>query len=139
MTYTGSAAIDPTTINAGNIVVTPYGGGNPLHVEQAADADPPVVTLDPSGSITAVYTVDAPGGGWTARTNGNYVVAVQPGSVADVNAMGVSAGFGSFNVNVGDSTPPQAMISAPNLNTGGGHIIRSASPTAITLPSTPHR
>jgi uncharacterized delta-60 repeat protein len=120
VTYTGAAAIDPSTISSDNILVTPYGGGTPLYVEQATDANPPVATVNAQdGSVTAVYTVDAPGGGWSAQANGNYVVAVQPNSVADVNAVGVSGGFGSFNVSVGDTVAPQAAVTASNVSTAG--------------------
>jgi uncharacterized delta-60 repeat protein len=113
--YSGSAAINPGTIGPGNITVTPYGGGGQLNVEPSV-----TTTQNPDGSVDATYTVDAPSGVWTAADNGAYVVNVLPSFVQDVNGLGVTAAVGSFSVSVGDTVPPTATISAPNVTSAGG-------------------
>ena len=86
VTYTGSAPIDLTTINAGNITVTPYAGGSALNV--ALSGTP---SASPDGTIvTATYAVSDPSGSWSTADNGNFVVAVQAGTVTDINVGRVS-------------------------------------------------
>ena len=117
VTYSGNAPIDPATIATSNITVTPYNGGTPLYVSLVD------FTADAGGSITAVYTVDAPGGTWTATANGSYVITVQAGSVLDTTAggaLGVGAAAGSFRVNIDDTTAPTAAILTPAVTAAGG-------------------
>ncbi|HET6246247.1 MAG TPA: DNRLRE domain-containing protein [Tepidisphaeraceae bacterium] len=113
--YSGSAEINPATIDSSNIVVSPYQGGADLNVESLVST-----TQNPDGSVTAAYTVDAPSGTWNSSNNGSYVVSVQPGTVQDVNGLGVTGAFGSFTVSVGDTIPPTASIFAPNVTAAGG-------------------
>ena len=114
VTYSGAAAIDPSTVDPGNIAVTPYGGGNALNVESNVGT-----TVNADGSVVATYTVDSPGGAWAPSDNGSYVVAVQAGGVQDVNGTGVTAAFGSFHISVGDAIAPTAAVVAPDVTAAG--------------------
>jgi uncharacterized delta-60 repeat protein len=116
VTYTGSSPIDLTTLNAGNITVTPYTGGSGLNVALMG-----MPMASPDGTIvTATYAVSDPSGSWSTADNGNFVVAVQAGTVKDITSAGVTAATGSFSVSVGDNTAPTASIAASNVTSAGG-------------------
>jgi uncharacterized delta-60 repeat protein len=105
--YSDSIAVDASTINSGNISVT--GPNGPLTVTG--------VTLSPdvdAGTITATYTVAAPGGMWTGADDGAYTINMLPGKVADTGGNTVLAKQTMFTVNVATTTPV-ATIAAANI------------------------
>jgi len=108
VTYSDEAAIDPSSIAASNLAVS--GPAGPLNVLDAS------VSQNGSGNtVTAVYDVSAPSGGWVAADNGLYTVTLQGNQVRDTNGNFAPTAEGQFRVSVGDATPPTASISAPNL------------------------
>src|SRR5205814_5883464 len=69
VTYTGTAAIDVSTISANDISVARDGPGTTVDVIG--------VTIDPpfnSSSVTATYTLHAPGDTWDPTDNDLYTV-----------------------------------------------------------------
>jgi glucose/arabinose dehydrogenase len=122
---TGPAA----TLTAGNITVAP-GGAYTFTVRYADPSGVDVATIDntdirvtgPNGyvqfatristtpasnstSVTATYSIPAPGGGWDIGDNGNYAVNLQPGTVRDSFGNGTAAAaLGSFTVNIANTT-----------------------------------
>ena len=61
---------------------------------------------DDGRSLTAVYTVAAPGGKWTADDNGTYTVTVLDGQVLDAAGTAVAGVSTTFAVNVAAPLPP---------------------------------
>ncbi|MDB5293475.1 MAG: conserved repeat domain protein, partial [Phycisphaerales bacterium] len=115
VTYASSAGINTSTIDTGDITVTPVAGGSPIGVSGVNSV------TNSDGSVTASYTLATPGGGnWSAASNGAYTIAVNGGSVTDTNGLGVGASFGSFRVSVADTTPPTSSISAADVTAAGG-------------------
>jgi uncharacterized delta-60 repeat protein len=90
--YTDNAAVDVSTIDVGDISVT--GPGGPLPVTDAH------VSGGNSATVTATYTVAAPGGTWDGADNGSYVVSVKANQVADTSGNFAGGASGSFSVNV---------------------------------------
>jgi hypothetical protein len=66
--------IDASSIGAGNLVVTGP-ASQALTVTGVT-----TVSLRHGGSVSASYTVAAPGGPWDAADNGTYTVTVQAGA-----------------------------------------------------------
>ncbi len=77
--------------------------------------------------MTATYSVTAPGGLFHVADNGTYTVNVGANVVRDLNGDGNTASSTTFTVAVPvtDSTPPTAVLSAPN--------IQGANVTAETI------
>ncbi|HEY2586148.1 MAG TPA: FG-GAP-like repeat-containing protein [Tepidisphaeraceae bacterium] len=117
VTYTDpDSNVVRSSISTAELSVT--GPGGPLAVRN--------VSVSPNSNaptLTATYTVAAPGGSWTAADNGTYTVTAQGGQVSDPSGNLAAAASGSFAVNIAanDTTPPAASItSAPNITTAGG-------------------
>ena len=101
-------------------------------------------------SITAMYDVAAPAGGWVNTDNGIYTVTVtgerrsQPNRNSTGSGPGasqrtrdcVSTAESQFLVAVDDSLPPALTISAPNVaGRRALRLINSRSPRPTTSPS----
>ena len=73
VTYTDDSAINPATIDSGDIGVAPArkGSGNDLTISNVNK----VVSGD-NKTATVTYTILGPGGGWDTADNGNYTVTV---------------------------------------------------------------
>jgi uncharacterized delta-60 repeat protein len=113
VTYTGTAAIDVSTIDASDLTVTRDGGSN---VQVTG------VTFDPpfnSSSVTATYTIDAPGQTWEATDNDLYTINVRRGEVRDVGGNELVPSFNSFRAKVFDAIAPTASVNAAPITTGG--------------------
>ncbi|HEX4793035.1 MAG TPA: DNRLRE domain-containing protein [Humisphaera sp.] len=113
--YSDDIAVDASTIDTGDITVAGP-GGSVLSVT--------AVSFTPSGNsrtITAHYTLAAPGGSWDASDNGTYTVNVNPGAILDTSGNSVGGTNGAFNVSAAsvDNTPPDASISAPPITSPG--------------------
>ena len=111
--YTGTAAIDVSTIDPSDITVT-RDGGTTLAIAG--------VTFDPpfnSSSVTATYVIDAPGQTFEVTDNDLYTINVRGGEVRDVAGNGLVPSFNSFRAKVNDSTAPTASVNAPPITTGG--------------------
>ena len=115
ITYSDPDGIDTGTIGTGDITVSGPGTGPVTSNLTIAS----VATSGTGTSVTATYTVDAPGGTWNNADNGNYTITLKPNQVRVLRAWRPST-TGSFNVNVAAYATPTASISAPNVTTGGG-------------------
>jgi uncharacterized delta-60 repeat protein len=117
--YSDETAIGASSIGTGDIQVTKNGGGG-VQVSNA--------TSQVSGdgkSVTATYTLAAPGGTFDAADNGAYTVAIQPNEIRDAANNAVASASETFTINVSngdptDSTPPTAVITAGEVTTPGG-------------------
>lgn len=101
VTFTDDTAVDVAGIDVGDIVVTGPGGVGPLEVS--------AVSVNPQAdgpSVTATYTVAAPGGAWDEGDNGTYTVSVAAGAVTDTNGNAGGAATGEFAVSVPTPPPP---------------------------------
>jgi uncharacterized delta-60 repeat protein len=107
-----NSAIDTTTISASDLVVSGPGGISPT------------VTLTgivgSGNTVTAIYSLAAPVGGWTDADNGVHMVTVPAGAVKDARGDGSIASTASFSVTVPDTIPPSAVISGPPVTVAGG-------------------
>jgi uncharacterized delta-60 repeat protein len=121
VTYADNVAVDASTVNVGNITVVGPGGPLTVSAVQVSGGSGP--------TVTATYTVAAPGGSWQAADNGVYTVTVVAGSVQDTSGNGVVTATGTFSVTatLPDTLPPTAQISAPDITTAG------ASTASITI------
>ena len=73
-----------------------------------------------SGVWTATYRIPAPGGTWNAPDNGTYTVSMRAGEVSDNSGASAAAGtLATFNVLIGDLTPPTASLTATNVTAPG--------------------
>jgi len=105
--YSDNVAIDTTTLNSSNLIVTGPNGFNqaPQYIG--------VSSSNGGASVQAIYQIQADDGEFGASDNGTYTVSIQPYNatspmgVADTSGNGVPAGvIGTFDFQV----PP-----APNL------------------------
>lgn len=113
VTYTGTAAIDISTIDGSDLTVT-RDGGSPLTVA-GVTYDPPF----PSSSVTATYVLDAPGLTWEATDNDLYTIHVRRGEVRDVAGNELVSSFNSFRARVFDNAVPTATVNAAPITSGG--------------------
>jgi len=114
VTYTGTAAIDVSTISANDISVARDGAGSTIDVIGVA-VDPPFN----SSSVTATYTLDAPGDTWDPTDNDLYTVVTHAGEVRDVNGNPSVSSFNSFRVKAFDAVAPTATVNAADVTAGG--------------------
>lgn len=113
--YTDANRVRANTIGVDDIVVTR--GGNPL---QVVGVD--TTASNGGNTITAVYTLAAPGGSWDGADNGTYTVTLAAGAVMDFQGNGNALAGGSFVVNASASdvaAPLVASIAAGNVTTDG--------------------
>lgn len=101
--YRDNRAIDATTLDGNDIVVTGPGGFSaPATFVSAAPA--PAV----GGLRAATYRITPPGGSWDEFDRGTYTIALQPGQVRDqAGNPGAAGAIGAFAVAVplpGDAT-----------------------------------
>jgi len=105
--YSDPLGVSATSIVSGNITVT--GPAGSLTVTGG--------TIDPSGdapTITAIYNVTAPTGGWSAADNGTYTVSLLSGQVTDIFGLAAAAAQSTFTVNIANSAV-QASVTAANV------------------------
>ena len=103
-TFTDDVGVVASALATSSLVVTPQGGGAALQVldvtqETAADGK----------SVTALFTVQAPGGTWDAADNAIYDVRLVGGAVSDAAGNLSNEVTTSFEVNidgVGEPPPP---------------------------------
>lgn len=104
VTYSDNQAINVSTIDASDVVVTDS-SGNPLSVSLVG-----VDTNSDGTPRTATYTVAPPGGSWNSAEAGTYTVSVASNQVGDTSGNAVSGGTDSFTVTVDNPPPPANPI-----------------------------
>lgn len=111
--YTDDAGLNVSSIDANDITVS--GPQGPVSVAS--------FTVNGSNpyDVTATYTLNTPGGMWSASQNGPYTVSVVNGQVVDLANNSATATPKVFNVAISspDTTPPTAAVAAPDITTGG--------------------
>ena len=113
VTYADDVLLNAASIDPTDVTITRQGGGTPLTVTG-------VMKSGTGSSVTATYTVAAPGGAWDAGDNGTYTISVVAGGVADAAGNPVAAATGSFAVGVPDTDSPGVTISPiPTVTTAG--------------------
>ncbi|HWE03189.1 MAG TPA: hypothetical protein VG326_12335 [Tepidisphaeraceae bacterium] len=110
--YADDVAVDPATIKIGNLKVG--GPGNPSLTIKSVVSVPDAL----SRSITATYTVAAPGGGWTNSDDGTYTISLLARQVKDAAANAAAAVTQTFNVVI-PGVSPTAQIAAPDITSAG--------------------
>src|SRR4029079_3023072 len=112
VTYADDTAVDYRTIGSGDVQVTGPNGYSELGT---------LANLVTSGGTwTATYYVPAPGGSWNAADNGTYTVTMRANEVAATAGAFVPAGtLDQVTVNVSDTTPPTATLTAADVTSPG--------------------
>ena len=125
--YSDNVAVAVNSITAGNItVIGPGGALTVTGVKTSLNVN--------AATITATYTVAAPGGGFVALDNGAYTVSltsILANQVTDTSNHPASATPVTFTVNV-HGIAPTAIVTAPNVTSAGG-----ASETITVVYSDP--
>ena len=107
--YTDNVAVQASSIGLANLSVS--GPGGPLTVTKFSQSG--------SGqTITATYTVSAPGAGWDATDDGAYNIALNANQVRDTSGNTAPVTFGSFNVNIALPNPSDTTFNGGNAVTG---------------------
>lgn len=106
--YSGSAAINRSTITAGNLSVTGAMIG-PLTV--TGDTIAPSQNAD---DLDVTYYVNAPNQIFDQRANDTYTIAVQPNSVFDTQGASATTVSTTMTVNLTPITGPLAAASEPS-------------------------
>jgi hypothetical protein len=106
VTYTHYTDIDISTLGTGDLTVTgPNGFNTPASF---------MSSTGPGKTITATYSITAPGGTFDGSDSGNYSVSVATSTVGDGFGNFVPAGsLGTFAVDI--NAAPAAMLSAQNV------------------------
>jgi uncharacterized delta-60 repeat protein len=112
VTYNGDLPIDPGSIATSNITVQGPAGALPV-------LDAAISQQGSGNSLTAIYDVAAPAGGWNAADNGFYTVIVQPNQVRDTGGGAAVSSEGTFRAYVNDTVPPSSNIFAPDVIAAG--------------------
>ncbi|MHB1036890.1 MAG: NBR1-Ig-like domain-containing protein [Pirellulales bacterium] len=117
VTYADNVALDVSTLDSNDIVVTGPNGYRQLATFLSVD------NTNNGTPRTATYQVTAAGGTWDPADNGAYNLTVQSGEVGDSSGKYMAAGtFGSFSVNIAatDITPPSwRSVGLQNITTAG--------------------
>ncbi|MGL4375657.1 MAG: hypothetical protein ACRCT1_04420, partial [Microcoleaceae cyanobacterium] len=110
VTYTDDNAVNVTSLNSNNIIVTGPNGFS----QQAT-----LVNVTPTNNgtpVTATYSFTPPGGSWDTADNGIYTVQLQPNQVSDTVGNFEAAGsLGTLTVNIPTSiVPPTPATPSPS-------------------------
>lgn len=97
--YNDNTAVSVAGIGADDITVT--GPGGVVTVTGVS-----VTPNTDAASLTAVYTLAAPGGTWDFADNGTYTITLPAGAVTDAAGNPVAAGTGNFSVTIVPPTGP---------------------------------
>lgn len=120
--WSDNAAVLTSSLSTGDLVVT----------SGMFSATPVLLNVDDPENGTprvATYRFTPPGGSWDAADNGVYTISVEPFQVSDINGNICPPGaIGTFVVNIGprDTTPPAAVLTAPDVTAGGAAIYNFA-------------
>jgi uncharacterized delta-60 repeat protein len=121
--YTDPAGLNLATIKPAGLIVT---------TELGSELDVTGVTLSAATgsptSVTAAYTVAAPGGQWQAADNGVYTASLNFGQVLDTNGRTTLPASASFTVNL---PPPNAD---PDFAAGGSVSVGFTTQASAVQP-----
>ena len=113
VTYTDNVSIATGTIGSGDVTVARNGGGANLTVTG-------VTTSGTGNSVSATYTVSAPGGSWDASDNGTYTITVLAASVKDTAGNNIATTTTTFQATLPDITTPVVGITPVSQITTAG-------------------
>jgi uncharacterized delta-60 repeat protein len=121
--YTDNVAVDAAKIATSNISVT--GPSGTLTVESVAKS-----STANAATITATYSVDAPGSGWSYLDNGSYTVSLLARQVTDTSANSAAAISSTLVVNIAPPANPADLT----FNNGASLSIPFAAEASAILP-----
>jgi hypothetical protein len=100
LTFTDVSGIDPTTVAGEKVEVTGTAGYDQFATLTGTSAS------SNGQSITATYTISAPGGSWDVADGGIYSVAASSAAIKDTFGNAYAGGtIGSFVANFGNALP----------------------------------
>lgn len=107
VTYTDNVALDATTLDDFDVLVTKLGDFSLSATAKRVSVDAPG-----NGSPRAVtYEIAAPGGAWDHADNGQYQLAIRPGQVRDTSGNPVAnRTLTVFRVNIPEPQPADVFI-----------------------------
>lgn len=126
VTWTDDNQVNYTSITDGDVQVTGPNGYSQVAslVSSTSNAD--------GSSVTAVYSVPAASGAWSAAANGSYTVNVRPGEVIDKSGNAVPAGLlGGFVVNIAGNAPSATLAAIPPITNPNTPVTLTVSYAAI--------
>jgi uncharacterized delta-60 repeat protein len=113
VTYADDVAIDEGLIDETDLTITGPGGTLPVRsVEHFGSAT----------SLTALYTVGAPEGGFNASNSGRYSITVNAGAVKDLDGKSNLPASESFNVGTADTQGPVGAITIGAITPAGATV-----------------
>jgi uncharacterized delta-60 repeat protein len=120
ITYSGPAPIDVATIDTSDLAVTVNGAPGP-----------PVTAVGTSSStdgtsVTATYTITAPGGSWDLADAGAYAVALQSGQVTDTSGNSAPPVSVSFDVKIAPPPPAVDTSFSGGMPVTSGFVVEAA-------------
>ena len=119
ITYSDDVALDVSTLDFNDIVVT--GPGGPLVLSGVT-----VDTNSDGSPRSATYTLNAPGGSWDATDNGTYTVELVAGKVKDTSGNSVPGNttLATFEANLPDDGQPPTTSTGHFLGQSSGASFR---------------
>jgi len=115
VTYSDETAVDDSTIDDADVLVTRPGGFSQL-------AELVSVAVNPSGARVATYRIDATGGVWDTPDNGTYTITIQANAVMDTAGNSVAPSvLATFTVSADITRPAAALPAGPPANGGPSH------------------
>jgi fibronectin-binding autotransporter adhesin len=121
VTYSDAAAIDTSTLDGNDVLVT-----GPNGYSQLAS----LVGVSPPGNgspLTATYSITPPGGSWQLTADGTYTISVQPNQVYDTGGRAETAGpLGAYTVAV-----PLTVIVTSLADSGPGTLRQAILDTNV--------
>ncbi len=129
ISYSGSSAMDATSIDASDIRVRRV--GYPNYDGRVTEVVAKVAGT--GGTLTVTYRVSAPGA-WDSTDNGTYQIVLQAGQVKDVNGLAASERvLGSFQVAIPDPHVffVNTTADTPDANPGDGLALDANGQTSL--------
>ena len=100
VTYTDDQSLALSRLSLGNVTITGPGG-------YSAPAQSIALTwITNSRTVTVMYTLAPPSGGWTTNNNGSFSMSLQSGQICDLAGNYAAAGVMSGSFSMTFTTPP---------------------------------
>jgi hypothetical protein len=120
--WTDDNQVNLSSLDSQDLLVTGPTGSNYSQIATLVSATP-----NADGSVvTAIYSIPAANGAWSAAANGSYTVSVRSGQVIDNSGNATPSGFlGGFSVIISAAAPTATLV-APD-------VINPNSPATLTV------
>ena len=115
--YSDDNGIDVTSLDKSDLLVTGVNGFSQLGTLVSVDSN------DNGSPRTAVYSINAPGDGWSEADQGTYTITLQSNQVSDTSGnFALEASLGNFNVDILNAGAIGLGDSTINVNEGDGSV-----------------